>query len=313
MLVRDLFLFIFIHRSHYVVYVLWYLLLTGLSSMSCSLFQIELENFKSYKGHHVLGPFRRFQCIIGANGSGKSNCMDAISFALGVQSKALRGGSYKDFIYRSENETLADIEKEKRVARATIVLDVNDYTLRPDGVPLCRRYSRTINHDGSCYAMIDGKKVSLEQYGEDLKGYDILIKSLNFLIFQGDVENVSTKNSMELTFSLEESSGSLEFKKPMDLLENEIKSISDELRFLNGKRTQMDETRRDLNAQLAVFEQWTVLNNKFKSKKSLQAAYKIHVNELNQSNIDERRCTLDQQVQDLNKEVSCILEIVTKN
>ena len=31
---------------------------------------IEIENFKSYKGRHVIGPFKDFQCIIGPNGAG---------------------------------------------------------------------------------------------------------------------------------------------------------------------------------------------------------------------------------------------------
>lgn len=33
---------------------------------------LELENFKSFKGRHIIGPFRQFTAIIGPNGSGKS-------------------------------------------------------------------------------------------------------------------------------------------------------------------------------------------------------------------------------------------------
>uniref|UniRef100_A0A669QFK4 Uncharacterized protein n=1 Tax=Phasianus colchicus TaxID=9054 RepID=A0A669QFK4_PHACC len=32
---------------------------------------IEIENFKSYKGRQIIGPFRRFTAIIGPNGSGE--------------------------------------------------------------------------------------------------------------------------------------------------------------------------------------------------------------------------------------------------
>uniref|UniRef100_A0A2K6JYW2 Structural maintenance of chromosomes 1A n=3 Tax=Colobinae TaxID=9569 RepID=A0A2K6JYW2_RHIBE len=31
---------------------------------------IEIENFKSYKGRQIIGPFQRFTAIIGPNGSG---------------------------------------------------------------------------------------------------------------------------------------------------------------------------------------------------------------------------------------------------
>ena len=36
--------------------------------------------------------------------AGKSNLMDAVSFATGVQSKDLRGGKLKDLIYRATTD-----------------------------------------------------------------------------------------------------------------------------------------------------------------------------------------------------------------
>lgn len=35
------------------------------------LVHIEVENFKSYEGKQIIGPFSDFTCIIGPNGSGK--------------------------------------------------------------------------------------------------------------------------------------------------------------------------------------------------------------------------------------------------
>ena len=55
------------------------------------LLQLEVENFKSYRGLHVIGPFVNFTAVIGPNGSGKSNLMDAISFVCGVKTAQLRG------------------------------------------------------------------------------------------------------------------------------------------------------------------------------------------------------------------------------
>jgi structural maintenance of chromosome 1 len=66
--------------------------------------RIEINNFKSYGGHHVIGPFRHFACIVGPNGSGKSNLMDAISFVLGVQSNKLRGSGFGELIFKKNSE-----------------------------------------------------------------------------------------------------------------------------------------------------------------------------------------------------------------
>ena len=64
------------------------------------LVRIELCDFKSYRGHHLIGPFSPFTSIIGPNGAGKSNLMDAISFVLGVKSAQLRSSQLKDLVYR---------------------------------------------------------------------------------------------------------------------------------------------------------------------------------------------------------------------
>ena len=49
---------------------------------------LDIEDFKSYKGVHQIGPFSNFTAVIGPNGSGKSNLMDAISFVCGVEKRA---------------------------------------------------------------------------------------------------------------------------------------------------------------------------------------------------------------------------------
>lgn len=74
------------------------------------LLELEVENFKSYKGKHRIGPFKPFSAVIGPNGSGKhffescifyrfsnftdfsgkSNLMDAICFVLGEKTSSLR-------------------------------------------------------------------------------------------------------------------------------------------------------------------------------------------------------------------------------
>jgi len=66
--------------------------------------RIEVRDFKSYRGEHVIGPFRPFTAVVGPNGSGKSNLMDAISFVLGVRTAQLRG-SLKELLYAYNEPT----------------------------------------------------------------------------------------------------------------------------------------------------------------------------------------------------------------
>ena len=89
-------------------------------------------NFKSYGDKVTIGPFKRFTCVIGPNGAGKSNVMDAISFVLGVSTKALRSNNLKELIHRKSSEPL-NVEN-KRSAR------VEMHFKRSDGAMLvfCR-------------------------------------------------------------------------------------------------------------------------------------------------------------------------------
>jgi structural maintenance of chromosome 4 len=79
---------------------------------------LEIENFKSYNDSHVLGPFdSHFTCVIGPNGNGKSNIIDAVLFVFGFKSSKLRQDSLSSLIHKSafarpEQATVTVIFKE---------------------------------------------------------------------------------------------------------------------------------------------------------------------------------------------------------
>lgn len=50
------------------------------------LHRLELENFKSYKGKHTIGPFKRFTAIIGPNGCGKIESLPNVGLVCTVRS-----------------------------------------------------------------------------------------------------------------------------------------------------------------------------------------------------------------------------------
>ncbi|WZY84338.1 hypothetical protein YC2023_030722 [Brassica napus] len=127
---------------------------------------LEMENFKSYKGHQLVGPFKDLTAIIGPNGAGKSNLMDAISFVLGVRTGQLRGSQLKDLIYAFD-----DREKEQRGGRKAFVRLV--YLL--EGVEELLRFTRTITTSGeSSEYRIDNRVVTWEEYNGKLRSIGIL-------------------------------------------------------------------------------------------------------------------------------------------
>eukprot|EP00919_Chromeraceae_sp_WS-2016_P021589 GHVR01050985.1.p1 GENE.GHVR01050985.1~~GHVR01050985.1.p1 ORF type:complete len:107 (+),score=3.70 GHVR01050985.1:3343-3663(+) len=64
--------------------------------------RLEVTNFKSYGEHQIVGPFHHhFSCIVGPNGNGKSNIIDAMLFVFGFKSSKLRQDSLSSLIHRS--------------------------------------------------------------------------------------------------------------------------------------------------------------------------------------------------------------------
>ena len=93
--------------------------------------QLELENFKSYRGRQVIGPFSSFSAVIGPNGSGKSNLLDAISYVLCVNNN-IRAANAKDLVFRqgsmpdSDNESdLSDPEDVPVRTSVTAVIELS--------------------------------------------------------------------------------------------------------------------------------------------------------------------------------------------
>ncbi|EJU02332.1 condensin complex subunit SMC1 [Dacryopinax primogenitus] len=175
--------------------------------------QIEVFNFKSYRRHQVIGPFKTFTCVIGPNGAGKSNLMDAISFVLGVKSSHLRSGQLKDLIYRGRKlgredgaEEAEDVEESgdgdgDKAWVAAVYEDENGKAYR---------FQRNISLTGASEYRINNKVVTYHAYNSVLEQQQILVKARNFLVFQGDVEAVASQSSKDLSRLIDQISGSLE-------------------------------------------------------------------------------------------------------
>ncbi|XP_065321406.1 structural maintenance of chromosomes protein 4-like [Gordionus sp. m RMFG-2023] len=68
--------------------------------------QIENENFKSYYGKQILGPFHKnYTAIIGPNGSGKSNVIDSMLFVFGFRAAKIRSKKVSVLIHNSSKHS----------------------------------------------------------------------------------------------------------------------------------------------------------------------------------------------------------------
>eukprot|EP00793_Prasinoderma_coloniale_P000453 PRCOL_00005438-RA len=200
------------------------------------LLRLETENFKSYKGVQTFGPFKDFTAVIGPNGAGKSNLMDAISFVLGVTTRALRGSQLRDFVYSHEEEPAP------RRCAVTLVFRGAD----GGEIAFCRTVHAA---QGNSDYRIDGRPTTWEAYQDALKELGVNVKARNFLCFQGDVEAIASKSPKELTALIEEVSGSAELRKDYEAAEAVRKKAEGALQHATQKRKMLTSERRQKKDQ----------------------------------------------------------------
>jgi len=244
--------------------------------------RLEIQNFKSYGGKHVIGPFKTFSAIIGPNGAGKSNLMDAISFVLGVQTKKLRGQELRDLIHRKGEEKSAD-----RMAYVELV-----YNSESTGEIRFRRVIKPQPQNKAVSAyLLNDETVKWEQYNEQLKNLGVLVRARNFLVFQGDVEQIAQKSEKDLTSLFEQISESAELKEEYDQLKEKALQADEMFYRTFEKKRNMAKEKKQLKEQKDEAERFQeLLDERNKTKREFFLWQLYHVeNDLSNNEADIER------------------------
>uniref|UniRef100_A0A0N4TDA1 SMC_N domain-containing protein n=1 Tax=Brugia pahangi TaxID=6280 RepID=A0A0N4TDA1_BRUPA len=167
---------------------------------------IDVENFKSYYGKHVLGPFHQnFSAIIGPNGSGKSNVIDSLLFVFGYRASKIRSKKISVLIHSSAGR--------ENISSCTVgvnfqkIIDLSDGGY--DVVPSSQfTVSRTAFRDNSSKYTYNGKTMQFKDIAVLLRGVGIDLIHNRFLILQGEVEQIALMKPKALN---ENDDGMLEY------------------------------------------------------------------------------------------------------
>lgn len=166
--------------------------------------RVELIGFKSFSEKTVFSFHPGITAIVGPNGCGKSNIVDAFRWVLGEQSaKSLRGDHMEDVIFSGSST-----KKPKGMAEVTLVVsDVNNGDLPgPGDVSVTRRLYRSgeseyLINKVPC-RLKDIKNVFLDT-GLELKTYSILE--------QGKIDVILNAKPHERRFLIEEVAGVMKY------------------------------------------------------------------------------------------------------
>ncbi|XP_037294427.1 structural maintenance of chromosomes protein 1A [Manduca sexta] len=234
---------------------------------------IDMENFKSYRGHHRIGPLKSFTAVVGPNGSGKSNFMDAVSFVMGEKTSLLRVKRLSDLIHG------ASINKPvSRSASVTATFVLEDMTEK--------QFQRSVIGQSSEHK-IDGHSVSVSNYLSELEKLGINVKAKNFLVFQGAVESIAMKNPKERTALFEEISGSGVLKEQYEACRAEVNRADEEAQFSYQKKKGVAAERKEAKFEKEEAEKYTRLKQELQEQKVELQLFHLYHNEKDIQSLEE--------------------------
>lgn len=232
---------------------------------------LQVENFKSYSGKHVIGPFHDFTCVIGPNGGGKSNAMDAISFVLGVDRKEMRA--------RSASSMVFEVQGQPPPPKATVEL-----SLRPRKGGKSTVFKAVVMKEtGNIKYTVDGVAHGKREYHDLLsRKFNIHVTAdwTNFLVFQGQVEEIATKNPKQVTEMIEQVSGSKELRGEYDEKKKAWQKAESALAEASGAKRRAGAERGTLKQFQKEAEKYQSLQADLSEMKTLSVLAKLYALEL---------------------------------
>ena len=209
---------------------------------------LELHGFKSFADKTVFEFAQGVTGIVGPNGCGKSNVVDAIRWVLGETSaKALRGGEMADVIFNGT-------EKRKPLGMAEVTLTMADCEgpLKVDfnEVAITRRVFR----DGRSEYRINGTLCRLKDIHDMLMDTGIG-RTAYSIMAQGQIDQILSSKPEERRAVFEEAAGITKFKREkkealrkLEYTEANLLRVSDVLaeqeRRMNSLKRQVAKARR---------------------------------------------------------------------
>ncbi|XP_035551908.1 structural maintenance of chromosomes protein 1B [Canis lupus baileyi] len=224
-----------------------------------------VENFKSWRGHQVIGPFRRFTCIIGPNGSGKSNVMDALSFVMGEKTANLRVKNIQELIHG------AHIGRPVSSSASVKIVYVEESGEE-------KTFTRIIR--GGCSEFhFDDNPVSRSAYIAELEKIGIIVKARNCLVFQGTVESISMKKPKERTQFFEEISTSGELIGEYEEKKRKLQKAEEDAQFNFNKKKNVAAERKHAKLEKEEAERYQSLLEELKMNKIQLQLFQLYHNE----------------------------------
>ncbi|MFO0735824.1 MAG: chromosome segregation protein SMC [Labilithrix sp.] len=234
--------------------------------------RLELSGFKSFVERTVVSFEHEIMGIVGPNGCGKSNIVDAIRWCMGEQSaKHLRGRSMEDVIFNgSESRPPADY------AEVTLTFENND----PVDLPLEYKdyaeiaVTRRLHRSGDSEYLINKTPVRLKDITELFLGTGVGTKAYS-IVEQGKIGLIVSAKPEDRRMLIEEAAGITKFKSRKKQAERKMELTQQNLLRVGDIIGELERSLGSLKRQAAKAERYIAYRGELEDLQLHDAAHKF--------------------------------------
>ena len=236
---------------------------------------IKLAGFKSFVDPTTIDFPTNLCSVVGPNGCGKSNVIDAVRWVMGESSaKNLRGENMTDVIFNGSGG-----RKPVGQASVELVFDNHDHKLTGEYANFDEvSIKRKVDRDAQSTYSLNGTKVRRKDITDIFLGTGLGARSYS-IIEQGMVSRLIESKPEELRVFIEEAAGISKYKERRRETENRIKRTKDNLERL-------EDIREELGRQLAHLQRQSVAAEKHAEFKQQERDTTANLNGLRWRSLD---------------------------
>ncbi len=217
--------------------------------------KIKLAGFKSFVDPTSIPITSNLTAIVGPNGCGKSNIIDAVRWVMGESSaKHLRGGSMADVIFNGSSGrkpvSVASVELVFNNAEGKLGGEYAQY----DTIAIKRQVSR----DGQSLFMLNGSRCRRKDITDLFLGTGLGSRSYA-IIEQGTISRMVEAKPDELRMHIEEAAGISKYKERRQETETRMQHTRENLERLEDLREEVGKQLKHLQKQAEKAEKYTQL------------------------------------------------------
>ncbi|MEZ6005789.1 MAG: AAA family ATPase [Planctomycetota bacterium] len=232
--------------------------------------RLELFGFKSFADRTVMDfTGNRMTGIVGPNGCGKSNVVDAVRWVLGeTRPTSMRGAGMTDVIFKGSASRPA-----LGVAEVTLVLDNDCGTILERGSEVA--ITRRLFKEGEGEYLIDGVPVRLKDVKDML--FDTGLGSRGYSVLeQGRIDAVLSANPQQRRAIFEEAAGTSRYRQRKHEAELRLKRVDQDMERLEDVMGELRTRQRSLKIQAGKAERYVEARREWTDSRTKQLRHKLH-------------------------------------